>query len=188
MRILAVSGSTRSGSFNTILARLVAGQLPDHAVTVEDGLEGLPFYNADVESRGIPAAVTRLRDAVRSSDLVIVCTPEYNGTTPGVLMNAVEWLSRPHHDAALSGRTVFVLGASPSPGGARRSCAHLRSVLERIGSVVAPVEFNVARAHQALIPGTPLRADTELGLRAALDEVILFAEEKSLATHGASNG
>ncbi len=170
------------------MAWLIAGQLADHAVTVEDGLEGLPFYNADVETGGIPAAVTWLREAVRSSDLVIVCTPEYNGTTPGVLMNAVEWLSRPHQDAALSGRKVFVLGASPSPGGARRSSAHLRPVRERIGSVVVPVEFNVARAHQALIPGTPLRADTELELRAALDEVILFAEDKLLARHGAPNG
>lgn len=156
-------------------------QPAEHAVTVEEGLEGLPFYNADVEARGIPATVTRLREAVRSSDLVVLCSPEYNGTTPGVLMNAMEWLSRPHRNAALSGRKVFVLGASPTPGGARRSSAHLRAVLERIGSVVVPVEFNVARAHEALAAGTALRADTELRLLAALEEVILFAEGRSLA-------
>jgi chromate reductase len=176
MRILAISGSTRTGSFNTALARLVAEQLPGHDVSVEDGLENILFYNADVEAQGIRPAVTGLRDAVRASDLVVLCSPEYNGTTPGVLMNAIEWLSRPHREAALSGRTVLVIGASPTPGGGRRSAAHLRAVLDRIGSVVVPVEFNVARAHEALAPGTATRADTERLLRAALAEAIVFAE------------
>lgn len=172
MKILAISGSTRAGSFNTLLARMVAQSLPGHVVNVEAGLGALPFYNADVEAAGVPAPVRHLRDAVDSSDLVVIATPEYNSTTPGVLMNAIEWLSRPHRECVLDGKRILVISASPSPGGGRSSAAHLRSVLEHIGADLVHAEFSVAKAHRALEPGSAGLMAAQQELRATLTGIV----------------
>jgi len=134
MNILVISGSTRRGSVNTRLARLVAELRPSDAVTVVDYLARLPFYDADLEFAGTPEAVTDLRNAVTAADVVVVVTPEYNGTVPGVLVNAVDWLSRPHDRSVLRNKPILVLSASPTRYGAVRAAEHLRTVLARIGA------------------------------------------------------
>lgn len=150
MDLLVISGSTRHGSFNTRLARLVRDLRPQDRVTVVNNLAELPFYDADVEAMGIPPAVAALRSAVAAADGVVFVTPEYNGTVPGVLGNAVDWLSRPHRSSVLQGKRVLVLSASPSRFGGIRAAEHLRTVLERIGAVVVPAGLSVAAAHRRL--------------------------------------
>ncbi|MFD2090724.1 NADPH-dependent FMN reductase [Blastococcus deserti] len=150
MELLVISGSTRRGSFNTRLARLVRDVRPDDQVTVVSDLAALPFYDADVEATGIPSAVTALRGAVAVADVVVFVTPEYNGTVPGVLGNAVDWLSRPHGESVLQRKPVLVLSASPSRFGAVRAADHLRTVLHRIGAQVLPAGLSVAGAHRRL--------------------------------------
>lgn len=155
MNILVISGSSRLGSLNTRLARLVSEIRPTDAVTVFNDLTTLPFYDADLEAAGTPAAVGELRAEVMAADLVIVATPEYNGTVPGLLGNAVDWLSRPTHQSALTEKALLVLSASPTPYGGTRAAEHLRSVLARIGAKVHPAGLSVATAHQRLNSAGP---------------------------------
>ncbi len=166
MDLLVISGSTRQGSFNTRLARLVREVRPGDTVTVVSDLAALPFYDADLEAICIPSSVTALRRAVASADVVVLVTPEYNGTVPGVLANAVDWLSRPHGQSVLHGKPVLVLSASPSRLGAVRAANHLRTVLERIGAEVLPAGLSVSAAHQRL--GEPV----DLGVVAQLGSVL----------------
>lgn len=171
MRILVISGSARRQSLNRRLAEMVARVRPDDSVTVTSDLDRIPFYNGDVEAAGIPAAVVELRKAVKEADAVVFVTPEYNGTVPGMLSNAVDWLSRPAAESVLRGKLVVVLSASPSRYGGIRAAEHLRTVLGYIGADVAPVGVSVPRAHQRLVKGT---ADPELAAEVArvLDQAI----------------
>ena len=150
MRVLVASGSTRQASFNTRLAHLVADASPDEEVQVVSDLNRLPFYDADAEAAGVPGQVALLRTAVHTADLLVLVTPEYNGTIPGVLANAVDWLSRPHRSSALRGKSVLVLSASPSPSGGARAAGHLRTVLDRIGADVLASGLSVSAAHSRL--------------------------------------
>ncbi len=95
MKILVIAGSARRGSLNTRLAQVVAAVRPEDTVTLMNDLDRVPFYNGDVEAAGVPAAVRELREAVAEADALVMVTPEYNGTVPGMLGNAVDWLSRP---------------------------------------------------------------------------------------------
>lgn len=176
MKVLAISGSTRSESFNTTLTKLAQNILTGHQVALESGLAHIPFYNADVEAISIPEPVAALRNRVRDNNLTIIATPEYNGTTPGVLMNAIEWLSRPHRNSALDARKVLIFSASPTPGGGRRSAEHLRAVLQRSGADVLPLNFNVAKAHSILEPGSPALENATQELHAVLHQALRLAE------------
>lgn len=172
MDILVISGSTREGSFNTRLAHLVAAVRPEDAVRVRNDLDVVPFYNGDVEAAGIPRAVQELRSDVASADVVVFVTPEYNGTVPGVLANAVEWLSRPARESVLQDTPVLVLSASPTAYGGTWAAEHLRGVLTRAGAAVRPAGLSVATAHQRLgqVPSDPeLLADLGALLADALD-------------------
>ena len=159
MKIVVIAGSTRRGSLNTQLARVVAAVRPKDPVTLMNLLDRVPFYNADVETAGVPAAVRELREAVAGADALVFVTPEYNGTVPGMLGNAVDWLSRPPGESVLQKKPVVVLSASPSRYGGIRAAEHLRTVLGYIGAQVAPVGVSVTRAHRRFKDGA---ADREL--------------------------
>jgi chromate reductase len=148
MEILILVGSARQGSLNARLARVAAAARPADTVTVMTRLDRLPFYNGDVEAAGVPASVLDLRSAVARADAVVFVTPEDNGTVPGLLGNAVDWLSRPADASVLRGKRVVVLSASPSRYGGIRAAEHLRTVLGYIGADVAPVGLSVSRAHE----------------------------------------
>jgi NAD(P)H-dependent FMN reductase len=114
--ILGISGSLRRGSFNTALLRNAADVLPSGSTLSISTLHGIPPYNADDEAAtGIPETVTRLKDAIASADGVILATPEYNNSIPGVFKNAIDWASRPPADIkrVFGGKHVAVIGASP---------------------------------------------------------------------------
>lgn len=113
VNILALVGSLRAASVNRQLAELAAETAPDGVtVTVYQGLGKLPFYNEDIDNDDVPASVVALRAAAADADAALVVTPEYNGSVPGVLKNAIDWLSRPFGNGALKGKPAAVIGGS----------------------------------------------------------------------------
>jgi NAD(P)H-dependent FMN reductase len=111
---LTLLGSLRAASINRQIAELATEVAPDGvAVTIFDGLGDLPFYNEDIDNEAdVPAAVTALRAAAADADAALVVTPEYNGSYPAVIKNAIDWLSRPFGDGALKGKPLAVIGGS----------------------------------------------------------------------------
>ena len=114
-RLLGISGSLRSGSFNTSLLRAASMLLPEGTTLDVATLHGIPLYDGDVERQGIPAEVNALKDRVVASEGVLLVTPEYNNSLPGVFKNAIDWLSRPPDDIGrvFRGRPFALIGASP---------------------------------------------------------------------------
>lgn len=111
--ILTLVGSLRAASVNRQLAELAAKTAPDGVVlNIYEGLDELPFYNEDLETENPPVAVAALRTAAAQADGALVVTPEYNGTIPAVLKNAIDWLSRPWGASDLKGKPVAVIGAA----------------------------------------------------------------------------
>src|SRR5690606_25784565 len=116
VRVLGISGSLRRGSYNTALLRAAAERLPAGAELVEfDRLREVPPYDADLEAPGpdgepgAPPAVRALREAIRGADAVLVATPEFNHSLPGVLKNALDWASRPAGRSALNGKPAAAI-------------------------------------------------------------------------------
>ncbi|MFV0132396.1 NADPH-dependent FMN reductase [Streptomyces sp. HMX87] len=114
VRILALVGSVRAGSHNRQLAEATVKLAPAGTeVELFEGLAEIPFYNEDIDVDGtVPATAERLRAAADAADAVLVFTPEYNGTIPAVLKNAIDWLSRPYGAGAISGKPVAVAGTA----------------------------------------------------------------------------
>ncbi|CAL9349262.1 hypothetical protein SUDANB6_00432 [Streptomyces sp. enrichment culture] len=114
VRILALVGSVRAGSHNRQLAEAAAKLAPAGTeVQLFEGLAEIPFYNEDIDVEGdVPAAAVRLREAAGAADALLLFTPEYNGTIPAVLKNAIDWLSRPYGAGAIGGKPVAVAGTA----------------------------------------------------------------------------
>ena len=147
MRVLGITGSLRRDSYNHALLREAAERLPAGAELVEfEGLGDIPPYDADLETEATPAAVAELRRAMREADAVIIATPEYNHSIPGVLKNALDWASRPAGKSALTGTPAAVVGASTGMFGAVWAQAETRKVLGALGGRVLETELPVARA------------------------------------------
>lgn len=118
--IIGLSGSLRSGSFNTALVRAAAGLMPPDTQMLPKTIHGIPLYDGDLEAAsGIPAAVLELGDAIARADGLLLVTPEYNNSIPGPLKNAIDWLSRIEDgpQAVFTGKPVAIIGASPGPFG-----------------------------------------------------------------------
>jgi len=168
LRILAVSGSLRAGSHNTSLLRAAADAAPAGVeVDLFDpaGIADLPLYDQDLDAGGdVPTSVTRLREAWAAADAILFATPEFNGSVPGGLKNAVDWASRPRLEAALTGKTVAVVGASPGQFGAMWAQADLRKILGIAGARVVGDELPVTRVHEKLAADGRL-LDAELAER-----------------------
>jgi NAD(P)H-dependent FMN reductase len=114
IKILTLVGSLRAASVNRRIAELAAEVAPDGVtLTIFDGLAELPFYNEDIDNeRDLPASVAALRRAAAEADAALVVTPEYNGSIPAVIKNAIDWLSRPFGRGALRDKPVAVIGGS----------------------------------------------------------------------------
>jgi len=130
MRILAISGSLRRGSHNTMLLRAAGGLLPsDVELVFWEGLRDVPPYDEDDDAAGAPASVSALREAVAGADAVLIATPEYNSSVPGALKNALDWASRPFATNAFRNKPVAVIGSSAGMFGGVWAQAELRKVL-----------------------------------------------------------
>ena len=147
MRVLGITGSLRRDSYNHALLREAAERLPAGVELVEfERLAEIPPYDADLEAEATPPAVAELRQAMREADAVLVATPEYNHSIPGVLKNALDWASRPAGQSALTGTPAAVIGASTGMFGAVWAQAETRKVLGALGGRVVEAELPVARA------------------------------------------
>lgn len=167
MRVLAIPGSLRDGSYNVSLAR-AAVELAPAGVDVEvyDGLGKLPLYDDDLDGEDAPVAVRQLREQIAAADALFFATPEYNGSISGVLKNAIDWASRPRDTAALRNKPVAVVGASTGMFGAVWAQAELRKVLASAGARVLDGELPVPAAHTRFDEQGRL-ADEELRSRLA---------------------
>ena len=147
-RILALSGSLRRDSFNRRLLQAAARLAPSGMqIDVSDALAGVPLFDEDLESAtgGGPEGVWRLRAAVATADGVLIATPEYNQSLPGVLKNAIDWLSRPAPEEVLAGKPVAIVGASSGRWGTRLAQAALRQTLAATESRVMPAPMLFVR-------------------------------------------
>jgi chromate reductase len=150
MKVLGVSGSLRADSYNTRLLEEAAAAAPsgvelelfDPALVAE-----LPLYDQDIEGSA-PASVRRLREAWAEADAILFATPEYNGSVPGGLKNAIDWASRPKLEAALTNQTVAVIGASTGQFGAIWAQNDLRRILGIAGARVVGEGLPVALAQE----------------------------------------
>jgi NAD(P)H-dependent FMN reductase len=136
-RIIGISGSLRSGSFNTALLRASAQLMPEGTVLEVETLKGIPLYDGDLEAtEGVPATVTALKDRIANADGLLLVTPEYNNSIPGVFKNGIDWLSRPPGDIprVFGGRPVAVMGASPGGFGTVLSQNAWLPVLRTLGT------------------------------------------------------
>jgi chromate reductase len=149
MRILAVSGSLREGSFNTSLLRAALEAAPA-GVELElwEGIGELPFYDQDLEGEDVPESVRRLREDWGAADAILFSTPEYNGSVPAGLKNAIDWTSRPRQDAVLRNKTAAVVGASTGQFGALWAQQDLKRILGVAGARVVGTEIPVGRAEE----------------------------------------
>ncbi len=148
MRVLAISGSLRAESFNTALAR-AAGELVRPGVEIElyEGLGSLPPYDQDLDEGTVPTpdSVVDLRMRIGSADALLIVTPEYNGSIPGVLKNAIDWASARHRGSSFENKTVAVAGVTTGEYGAIWAQQDLRKVLGISGARVIHGELPVSR-------------------------------------------
>jgi chromate reductase, NAD(P)H dehydrogenase (quinone) len=170
MKILAISGSLRDASYNTMLLR-AAGELVPDGVELElwDGLKAVPPFDEDDEAGEAPAGVANLRDAIAGADAILFATPEYNSSIPGQLKNAIDWASRPVATAPIRNKPVTVIGASTGMFGAVWAQAELRKVLASAGARVLEGELPVPVAHTCFDEAGRLVADE---IRQRLAEVV----------------
>jgi chromate reductase len=180
MRVLGIAGSLRRDSYNRALLREAAERLPAGVELVEfERLAEIPPYDADLEAGATPPAVAELRRAMREADAVLVATPEYNHSIPGVLKNALDWASRPAGKSALTGTPAAVIGASTGMFGAVWAQAETRKVLGALGGRVLEAELPVARVADIYRDG---RLDLSPEQSQQLEEILatLVAEVEQL--------
>lgn len=170
MTVLVLTGSARTGSFTRALGSALTEALPD--ARLAPVLTALPYFDQDLEAAG-PAAVEELRAQVAAADAVVVVTPEYNGTIPGLLGNAIDWLSRPYGQGALSGKPVLAVAASPGAVGGARAVVALRTLLGNTGAQLVGPPVTVDEVHTRLEGGA---------LQELVAEIVALLDDAELLT------
>ena len=125
IKVLAFAGSLRKGSYNKALIRAAVEVAPESMAIEVFDLEGIPPFNQDFEANP-PQRVAEFKDKIRNADALLIATPEYNYSVPGVLKNAIDWASRPRADTPLEGKPVAIMSASIGRLGGARAQYHLR--------------------------------------------------------------
>lgn len=147
MTVLVLTGSARRESYTRQLGEGLARSID--GAELAPRLTVLPFFDQDLEPAP-PAEVVALREQVAAADAVVVVTPEYNGTIPGLLGNAIDWLSRPYGAGVLQGKPVLAVAASPGGVGGARAVVSLRTVLGNAGAVLLGPPVTVDAVHEVL--------------------------------------
>ena len=147
MKSLGFAGSLRKGSFNKALLKTAAEMAPKGMTVTAFDLAPIPLYDDDVFKAGLPAAVVQFRQAIAAADGLLIATPEYNYSIPGVLKNAIDWASRPP-DQPFDGKPLAIMGASPSRLGTARAQYHLRQCFVFLNArVLNRPEVMISEAH-----------------------------------------
>jgi chromate reductase len=126
LHFLGLSGSLRKGSFNTMLLKTALALVPEDVTTEIGNFSDFPLYNNDLEISNYPPPVTRLKEQIRKADAIVFSTPEYNYSIPGVLKNAIDWVSRPPKESPFFEKPFAILSASTGMLGGARAQYHLR--------------------------------------------------------------
>jgi chromate reductase len=146
LAILGIAGSLRQASYNRALLRATIALAPaELAITPFERIREFPLYDADLEARAIPEPVAAFKAALAAADGILIATPEYNHSVPGLLKNAIDWASRPAGRAAYHGKPIGILGATPGLGATIRGQMALRQALDEAYVMPSP-EVLIARA------------------------------------------
>jgi chromate reductase, NAD(P)H dehydrogenase (quinone) len=178
MRVLTISGSLRPDSLNTLLLRAAEEQAPAGVQLVRfNELAAIPPFHGERSDPGVrPAAVRELSEQIEAADALLIATPEYNGSIPGVLKNALDWVSTPFPDNVLRGKPVAVIGASTGGYGGMWAQAELRKVLGLTGARVVNGDLSLARAHEHFDEAGTLAAPHDTRLSEVLDALLAEAQ------------
>ncbi len=181
MKILAISGSLRQGSHNTDLLRGAAAAAPDGVdIELYHALKDIPPYDADDDVPGDqPFAVKRFKEALAEADAVLIATPEYNSSIPGVLKNALDWASRPLVESPVRNKPAAVLSSSTGMFGGVWAAAETRKVLGALGARALEGTVAVPKADDRLANGVD--AELLLQLRAVVEALAAAVEARAAA-------
>ncbi|HKQ28424.1 MAG TPA: NADPH-dependent FMN reductase [Burkholderiales bacterium] len=136
MKIIGIAGSLRTGSFNAALLRAALEECPKQATLEIESIRGIPLYDGDVEAaQGLPPRAAELKERIATADALLLVTPEYNNSIPGVFKNAIDWMTRPPTDVrrVFGGRAVGLIGASPGAFGTVLSQAAWLPIFRTLG-------------------------------------------------------
>ena len=154
VEIAAIAGSLRAASWARASLRAIAELLPgDVRLTIWDGLGAVPLFNEDLETGPAPDAVADMRELIDESDALLIATPEYNRSIPGVLKNALDWASRPYGQTVLKDKPVAVVGTSPLPTGGASALSDVRTALALLGADVVEADLAIGQVHTRIDAG-----------------------------------
>ncbi len=186
-KLIGLSGSLRQASYNSALLRSAAGLMPEDSELVVETIRGIPLYDGDVEAaEGVPEQVAALKEVIAAADGLLLVTPEYNNSIPGVFKNAIDWLSRPPADIprVFGGKPVAVIGASPGGFGTILSQNAWLPVLRTLGAELwSGGRLMVSRAQTVFNQdGTLADQKIEEQLRTYLKGFVAFARSTQQKT------
>ncbi len=185
MRVLAISGSLRSGAYSTRIAEAAADLLPGVSeLEVYDDLAAIPNYDQDLDQDPAPDAVESLRRRIEEADALLIVTPEYNAAIPGGLKNAIDWASRPHGESALAGKPAAIVSSSPVPFGGVWANQQIRKAFTVTGTPTVETELAIGKIDQKVGPGGALTdestRDQIRSLLAELEELVGTVRQASM--------
>jgi len=173
--LIGISGSLRNGSLNTMLLEAMKELLPEDAELTVRPIGNIPLYNADLDVDGGPDPVRALKADIDTADGLLIATPEYNYGAPGVLKNAIDWVSRPAFKSVLVGKRIGIVGAAPGIVGTARAQNDLRNVLfGTLAEVFPHPEILVGQARQRLTDGHLTDPPTRKLLTTYLERFVAF--------------
>lgn len=173
LNVLGISGSLRKGSFNTSVLRTAMELAPAGMKITHQEIRDIPLYDEDVRSKGVPESVQKFRDAIAAADAILIVTPEYNYSIPGVLKNAIDWASRPPQQP-FAGKPLAIMGASGGMSGTMRAQYHLRQVAVFLDMHVMNMPEVFVRKAQTLIDAEG-KLNDEATKKAIGDQLVAFA-------------
>lgn len=178
INLLGISGSIRSKSTNTAILKTLQERLAGTATLSIIPLNDIPLYNADHDGDGIPSSVRSLKEAISSADGLVLCSPEYNYGTSGVLKNALDWASRPAYQSPLKGKPALIMTSSPGLTGGVRAHQQVRDTLiSALGRVIACPQVVISNVYQKV---ENERLSDESSISFALEAISHLVQEVNL--------
>jgi chromate reductase len=186
IRLLGISGSIRTGSYNSAILNSVAAEIAPRVKMATCSLADLPLFTEDLDESP-PLAVQNFRDLIHTADGVVISTPEYNYGISGVLKNALDWASRPYGKSALTGKPTLTLSASPASTGGVRAQAQLNETLICIGAqILIRPQIVISHAHSRIKDGQVFDQETmQFVLNGVEDLLLSITRHRALLRQGA---